>query len=260
MALRPPSAASEAAAFTLPAVPVSQCFKWLSRGWRDLCRAPWVALTHGALMALFGALLFSFAAHRFWILAGAFSGFLLVAPVLATGLYAVSRALEQGGRADFATVFAAWFSGNRRLILFGVLLALAGTGWVLTSAAMITLWAPQPVNEPADFLLHVVIADSWLFEAWVLMGGLLAAPVFASSVVAMPMLLDRPVGVLTTVLTSWRVVIANPLPMAAWAALIMLLTLIGMATALVGLIVLMPLLGHASWHAYRDLVKGKDGA
>jgi len=85
--------------------------------------------------------------------------------------------------------------------------------------------------------------------------GLLAAPVFASSVIAMPLLLDRPVSVLTAVLTSWRVVMANPLPMAAWGAIIMLLTLVGMATALLGLIVLMPLLGHASWHAYRDLVK-----
>lgn len=254
----PTPSANEAAAFALPEVPVWQCFEWLRRGWGDLRRAPWVALTHGALMALFGVVLFGFAAHRFWILAGAFSGFLLVAPVLATGLYAVSRALERGARADFSTVFAVWFSGNRRLILFGVLLALAGTGWVLTSAAMITLWAPRPVRDPADFLLHVVLDEAWLFEAWVLVGGLLAAPVFASSVIAMPMLLDRPVGVLTTVLTSWRVVMANPLPMAAWASLIMLLTLIGMVTALLGLIVLMPLLGHASWHAYRDLVK--DGA
>jgi uncharacterized membrane protein len=214
-----------------------------------------VALAHGALMALFGVTLFVLAAHRFWILAGAFSGFLLVAPVLATGLYAVSRARELGRRTDFAEVVAVWLSGNKRLMLFGVLLALAGTGWVMTSAALITLWAPQPVNEPADFMRHVVIGDAWLFEAWVMMGGLLAAPVFASSVIAMPMLLDRPVSVLTAVLTSWRVVMANPLPIAVWGAVIMLLTLIGMVTALLGLIVLMPLLGHASWHAYRDLVR-----
>jgi uncharacterized membrane protein len=179
---------------------------------------------------------------------------MLVAPVLATGLYAVSRALENGSRADFRTVREAWQSGDRRQMVFGVLLALAGTGWVLTSAAMITLWAPQPVNEPADFLRYVVLGDTWLFETWVILGGVLAAPVFASSVIAMPMLLDRDVGVLEAVLTSWRVVMTNPLPMAAWATVIMLLTGIGMATGLLGLIVLMPLMGHASWHAYRDLV------
>lgn len=206
-------------------------------------------------MALFGAIIFGVARDRFWLLAGAFSGFLLVAPALATGLYAISRALEKNGTATFATVVDVWRSGDGRMIRFGLLLALAGTGWVMTSAAMITLWTPQPINGPADFLRHIVISDSWLFEAWVVLGGFLAAPVFASSVIAMPMLLDRPVSVLTAVLTSWRVVMTNPLPMAAWATVIMLLVVLGMATALLGLIVLMPLLGHASWHAYRDLVR-----
>ncbi|MEO8103842.1 MAG: DUF2189 domain-containing protein [Betaproteobacteria bacterium] len=241
--------------FILPAVAPAQCVTWLSKGWRDLRRRPAVGLSHGAVMAVFGVVMFGYAPNRFWLLAGAFSGFLLVAPVLATGLYAISRALESGGRADFATVSNVWRSGDGRLIQFGVLLALAGTGWVLTSAAMITLWAPQPIHGPADFLKYVVVSDSWLFEAWLVVGGMLAAPVFASSVIAMPMLLDRPVGVLTAVLTSWRVILANPVPMAVWAAMIMLLTALGMASALLGLIVLMPLLGHASWHAYRDLVR-----
>ena len=86
------------------------------------------------------------------------------------------------------------------------------------------------------------------------MGGVLAAPIFASSVVAMPLLLDRRASVLQAVLTSWRVVLANPGPMAVWAALIMLLVLVGFATAMLGLIVVVPVLGHASWHAYRSLV------
>lgn len=249
------TSAGEAARFKLPQVPVTQCLQWLHLGWRDVLRAPLVALAHGVLMASFGVLLWVFAADRFWILAGAFSGFLLVAPVMATGLYVISRRLEQGRRASFAAVLQVWCSGNRRLMLFGALLALAGTGWVLTSAALITLHAPQPVNAPIDFIRHVVLGDGWLFEVWMMLGGLLAAPVFASSVVALPLLLDRPVGVLAAVLTSWRVVIANPIPMAAWAAVILTLTFLGMVTALIGLIVIMPLLGHASWHAYRDLVK-----
>jgi uncharacterized membrane protein len=242
--------------FDLPAVPAWRCLDWLARGWRDLWHAPALALAHGLVMALVGAALFALAADRFWVLAGAFSGFLLVAPVLATGLYEVSRTLERGGQANFATVRSAWTSGNLRLVLFGFLLALAGTGWVMTSAAMITLWAPQPVNTPADFLRHVVVGDTWLFEAWVVMGALLAAPVFGSSVIAMPLLLERPTSVLNAVLTSWRVVLANPIPMAVWAAVIMLLTMVGMFTVMIGLIVLLPLLGHASWHAYRDLVRG----
>jgi len=246
---------SDPADLEFPEVPAGRWLEWLASGWRDLRRCPLASLAHGLVVALVGAALFAFARDRFWVLVGAFSGFLLVAPVLATGLYELSRSLERDGYAGFDTVRAIWMSGNLRLMRFGLLLALAGTGWVVTSAAMITLWAPQPVDTPAAFLRHVVVGDTWLFEAWVVMGGLLAAPVFGSSVIAMPLLLDRQTTVLGAVLTSWRVVLANPLPMAVWAGVIMLLTMIGMATALVGLVVLLPLLGHASWHAYRDLVR-----
>jgi uncharacterized membrane protein len=139
--------------------------------------------------------------------------------------------------------------------VFGVLLAMAGTGWVMTSASLITGWAPQPVRSPLDFLRIVVLAeDNHLFEIWLALGAFLAAPVFASSVVALPLLLDRQVGVLAAVFASWRVVLNNPLPCAIWAGLIMLLTGIGMATAMLGLVVIVPWLGHASWHAYRDMV------
>ena len=124
---------------------------------------------------------------------------------------------------------------------------------------LITGFAAAPVTDPADFLRVVVLTDgSLLFEAWMALGAALAAPVFASSVVAIPMLLDRRVGLLAAVLTSWRVVLAQPLTMALWAAAIMLLTLAGMAAAMLGLVVVVPWLAHASWHAYRDLVEPVD--
>jgi uncharacterized membrane protein len=251
-----------------PALTLAHPLRWLALGARDLARAPWPGVSHGLTLALFGALVFALLHQRFWWLAGAFSGFLLVAPVLATGLYAVSRALERGESASAAhtmrvAVGAWWPRGAtaQRLMRFGALLALAGTGWVLTSAAFVTGFAPQPVDAPLDFLRHVVLAEhGWVFEGWVLLGGLLAAPLFASSVVAIPMLLDRPVTVLGAVLASWRVVLANPLPLALWAFLVMALTLAGMATLLVGLVVVVPLLAHASWHAYRDCVPEAEGA
>ena len=143
------------------------------------------------------------------------------------------------------------------MVTFGLLLALAGTGWVLTSAALIWSFAAAPVVTPEDFLRVVVLAEhGWLFEAWLLLGGLLAAPLFASSVVAIPLLLDRKIGVLGAVLTSWRVVMANPAPLALWGAAIAFFTLFGMATGLLAMPVVIPLLGHASWHAYRELVGG----
>jgi uncharacterized membrane protein len=247
-------------------IPLAQPLRWLVLGARDLARAPWPGLSHGLSLALFGAVLIAVLHDRFWMLAGAFSGFMLVAPVLATGLYAVSRALERGEPATPAhtmrTAVGAWWPHGpqaRRLMRFGALLALAGSGWVLTSAAFVSATTPAPIAAPIDFLRHVVLAErGFVFEAWVLLGGALAAPVFASSVVAIPMLLDRPVRVLDAVLTSWRVVLAHPLPMALWACIVMALTALGMATMLLGLIFVVPLLAHASWHAYRDCVTHDD--
>jgi uncharacterized membrane protein len=232
----------------------TQPLRWLALGWRDLMRQPLPGVVHGLALALFGAALFVLAHDRFWFLAGAFSGFLLVAPVLATGLYAVSRALERGERAQLDTALKAWIPRDHRLVLFGVLLSLAGTAWVLTSASLITAQAGTVVHTPADFVRQVVLGPTLLFEAWLVLGAVLAAPVFASSVVALPLLLDRDDGVLAAVLTSWRCVLANPATMALWAALLIALTALGMATLLVGLVVVVPWLAHASWHAYRDLV------
>ncbi|MEY4753415.1 MAG: hypothetical protein RJA44_1090, partial [Pseudomonadota bacterium] len=182
-------------------------------------------------------------------------GFLLVAPILATGLYAISRALERGEEASLDTVIAVWRSLDRRLVLFGLLLAAAGTCWVLTSAALITLLAPGMVHTPIDFMRAVVVnRESWLFELWLALGALLAAPVFASSVIAIPMMLDRPVSLMTAVLTSWRVVMENPEAMAVWAMLVMGFSLLGIASMLLGLVFVIPMLGHASWYAYRDVL------
>lgn len=253
------------AAIVVHSVSPTRPFHWMARAGRDFIACRWVSVAHGIAVAIFGAALFALARDRFWLLAGAFSGFLVVAPVLATGLYALSRALERGEPADMALLLRTWthWGVNRRsdpasywcLVRFGLLLALAGTGWVLTSAAFITLFSPVPIATPEDFVRHIVLApDHFVFEAWLTMGGVLAAPVFASSVISMPLLLDRHVNALDAVLVSWRVVLTNPITMALWAAMLMIFTFCGFVTALLGMIVIVPMLGHASWHAYRELV------
>jgi uncharacterized membrane protein len=256
----------------LSAVPVAQAvdlaqpLQWLARAWRDMTHCGWVSYLHGVVMALVGAMMLVLVGDRFWFMAGAFSGFLLVAPILATSLYALSRALERGETPSLGVVLKTWLNwqdgriqawgpGHWRLVQFGVLLAAAGTTWVLLSAAMITLLAPVPITTPTAFIEHVVLAKGGLlFEFWLALGGVLVAPIFASTVVTIPLLLDRQLSITQAVAASWQVIFANPAPMALWGALIMVLTLLGFATALVGLVVLVPVLGHASWHAYRDLL------
>ena len=255
---------------TIRTIELSQPLHWLVLAWRDMVHCGWISFAHGLVLALGGAAILLIARDRFWLLAGAFSGFLVIAPVLATSLYALSRALERGEKADLNLVLKTWLNWQNNsfnkfsndywcLVQFGALLALAATGWVLTSAAFITLLTPAPINSPLDFIQHVMLArNGLLFELWLALGGMLAAPIFASSAVTIPLLLDRRITLGKAVLTSWNVVLANPLPMALWASIILGFTLLGLASALLGLIAVIPMLGHASWHAYRDLVDVSD--
>ena len=236
-----------------PTMDLTAIQRWLALGARDLKQNPWPGLLHGATLAAVGWGLMLLATDRFWLLAGAYSGFLIVGPVLVTSLYEVSRGQHFGYKVDLWDVLFVWLSFDRRLIAFGLLLGLAGTGWVVSSAGLITLFADTPIQKPLDFLHHVVLAtDGYLFEWWLLMGGLLAAPMFASSVVALPMLVSSRASVWQAVLASWRICGAHPALMAAWAATLISLVGFGMLTALFGLVIVVPWLAHASWHAYAD--------
>ena len=254
----PPLAPVRTSAWSRPLV-------WLSRALQDISNAPLISLAHGLALILIGAAILTLGHNRFWLMAGALSGFLVVGPLVATSLYAISRAVERGEVADWGLIRRTWTQwqschatgrgGYWCMVRFGALLALAATGWVLISASLITVMSPVRVQTLQDFIAHVVLArDGQLFVQWMALGSFLAAPIFASSVVAMPLMLDRRVTVRQAVLTSWSVVLANPGPLALWAALIVLLTLLGLGTYLLGLVIVMPMLGHASWHAYRDLV------
>lgn len=247
------------------AIEPDQPLRWLVLGFRDLTRNPWLSLAHGLLMTLSGWCITWLAFDQFWLLVGLISAFMVGAPVLATSLYAMSRAIERGAPVTLRLLIQTWTRWQIRLqaqpesywalIRFGLLLSLAAIGWVVTSSAFIHLMAPVPIQTPMDFVRHIVASQNHrLFEVWMVLGGLMAAPVFASSVVSMPMLLDRRVTVLQAVLTSWKAVLSYPVTMALWAFVLMAFTLLGIFSLYFGLIVVVPMLGHASWHAYRELV------
>ena len=239
-------------------VPVLRPLAWLADGWRDLRYAPGVSLLHGFLVTVGGWVIAALALAWLPLLPGAFSGFVLVAPILATGLYEMSRCRERGRPGDMVCALDAWRRGTRPLVWLGLGLALAGTAWVLVSAVLVALFVTAPITGAEAFLRHVVLSEgSNLFPVWVLMGGLGASLVFAATVVSAPLLLDRDTDLLTAVWTSVRVVGANPLAMAFWAALIMVATALSMATAMLGFVISIPVIGHATWHAYRETVDAR---
>jgi uncharacterized membrane protein len=227
---------------------------WLRAGWADL-RVSAPACLAFSLLFVAGALLIVAVGWRdAGLLAGAFSGFVLVAPVLVAGFHELSRRRMRGESLGPAALVAVWRRCTGRLIRFGALLALIGTAWVGFSVALVRLLGQPGQAGVAGFLERFVAPDNGiLFIVWWLSGGLVAAVVFAISVIAVPMLVDRELPVGEAIRQSVATVGRYPVTMASWAVIVMGLTLVGMIS-IAGLVLVLPLLGHASWHAYRDLV------
>ena len=236
-------------------VPPRQVWHWLALGWADLRAAPVASLAQGLAVTVGGWLVIGIAQQYWWLAPGAISGFLLVGPILCTGLYELSRLRARGERPGLTDVVNAWRRDSRPLVRLGLLLLGLGSLWVLFSALLFWLFVSTPIRSPVEFLRYAAIEQgNLLFALWAVVGGMGAALVFALAAVSPPLMLGRMVGFRQALLTSARAVGENPLTMALWASLILAAIVLSFATAMLGFIVAVPLIGHATWHAYRDIV------
>ena len=228
---------------------------WLALGFGDLSRAIGPSIAHGFLLLAGAAVILAVGRGRYEVLAGAFSGFVLMAPTLLTGLYELSRRLAAGRSASFADAIAGWRRAGAAPVVFGVILAVLGTVWVGLSALLVMGAVKAGGTGGFEaFLRYFAGAEHGLrLFVWLLAGGMIAAVVFAISAVSVPMLLDRKVKVRTAILVSVAAVGTNPVTMTVWAGLIMAVVLLSLFTV-IGLLVAIPMLGHATWHAYVDMV------
>jgi uncharacterized membrane protein len=227
-------------------------FRWLRLGWQDLKRAPRQSLTYGLGLVLFGYLITWLAwgeGHTVALFTLAMA-FILSGPVLAFGLYSISRQLEQGRAPRLGICWRESRNHLRNEMLFALVMLVVLLVWA-RAASMVHVFFP--VGEELGVL-------GWIefLAVGSAVGSIFAVIVFSSSVVALPMMLDRNTDAITSALTSVAAVFQNKGVMALWAALIGCLVLIGFATAYIGLVVVLPLIGHATWHAYRETVKEKE--
>jgi uncharacterized membrane protein len=186
---------------------------------------------------------------------GAITGFVLVAPILCTGLYELSRLLGRGTEPTLRDAMYAWRRDAGPLVRHGLLLVALGTGWVVVSSLLFWLFVKTPITTPMEFLRHAVEGQGDVaFLLWLMAGAVGAALVFALTAVSPPLLLGRQLSLRRALLTSVRAVGDNPLAMAVWAGLILAAIALSLATAMIGFLLSVPVVGHATWHAYRDLV------
>ncbi|MFN7572360.1 MAG: DUF2189 domain-containing protein [Betaproteobacteria bacterium] len=236
-------------------VTAASVLRWLQLGAGDLARVPAASLAQGLVVAAGGWVVIWLAQHAWWLAPGAFSAFAIVGPILCTGLYELSRLLGRGQTPGLADALAAWRRDAAPLVQLGFVLGGIALAWVAVSAALFAAFVTTPLATPMQFLRYAAVDQgNLLFMLWLMLGGLTAAVVFALTVVSPPLLLGRRVGLRRALLTSVRAVGENPLPLALWAGFIMLAIALSMATAMLGFVVAVPLIGHATWHAYKDLV------
>lgn len=237
-------------------IPMSRPLVWLGRGWQDLIHHPLASLAWGALVSGLGALILAYGRHPYFIAAMA-SGFLLIGPVITAGLCELSRRRDSGEKTEnFEDSLAPLRRNRKGLVEFAQILLLISLLWFTVSASILffTLGdiAPSVTTTVWGDVMLRLSAPQLLF--YIGCGAVLALMVFVLSVVTVPMIVDRHVDASTAMRTSLKVSLRDAPAMMVWAALVTGLVVVGFATGLIAMVVIFPLLGHATWQAYRDLV------
>jgi uncharacterized membrane protein len=236
-------------------LPVSAPFGWLAAGWRDLWINPGLSLLYGLGVTVASVLIVLGMVWLGWdqVLFPALAGFLVVGPVLATGLYEKSRRIEAGEPVSLGAMLLPHRGAGPHLFYVGAILMGLMMLWMRAAVLLYALffgWRPFPgSNELLPMLLSTPVGLSMVVTGTIV-GGLFAGFAFAISAFSIPMLLDQDLDAFTAMGLSMSLVWNNLAAVLVWGGIILVLTLLSLATGLLGLIIIFPLLGHGSWHAY----------
>ena len=250
---------TDAKAESLPSVsvvPIGAPFRWLAAGARDYLAHPLPSLFYGACFAAMGWLIALTFQHAFQYVSALTTGFFLVGPFLAIGIYDLSRRRECGEPVALAPTLDAWRANTGAIGVFAIVLAVILLVWARASLVVFALFYTGGMPTLVTFVEQFfAISNVEFLLAYACVGGFFALFTFAVSVVSVPMMLDRRVDGVVAVLTSLRAFGANVPAMLVWAALIVAAIAAGFALLFAGLVVAVPVVGHATWHAYRELVR-----
>ncbi len=240
-------------------VSTDQPFQWLAAGWRDLKATIALSIAYGAIVVGAGCAL-SFllvGVGLLYLVLPLMVGFMLVGPALTVGYYRVSQALEAGERPSFGTAITAWRGNPGPLLAFGLALVCFLVLWMRFAALVFAVCFPNSMLNVQALLNAALFTEDGLIFLTIgtVVGGVMASIAFAAGAFSLPMLLDRQVGILEALVTSVVAVVLNAPAMMVWAALVVLFAAAGLALGYVGLAVTLPLLGYATWHAYRAVIR-----
>lgn len=237
-------------------VPWYAPFLWLARGTRDMRNKAELSLFFGFCYAAMGLAVTLVFEHAYQYTSALTSGFLLLGPFLAIGLYEISRAEERHEKARFLTTLTIWRRNAGNIGLFAAVLLVIFLVWARASLVVFALFYTNEMPNLSGFLRQVISLENIDFVVvYCGVGLVFASLVFAVSLVSIPMMLDRDQDAITAMLASIGALVRNPGAGIVWAMLIVLFTGVGFLTFHLGLVFFMPMVGHATWHAYRALVE-----
>ncbi len=223
--------------------------RWIRLGIRDLMQAPQHSMAYGLTVAIligFVSLLAWFKGGQ-WIMYAMLGGFVFLAPLTCIGLYAISAQLERGQQPlMIRSARAAWQRHFSNEMIFMLALLVIFLVWA-RAAIMVSVFFPTEGNPTVtDWLSYLGFGSA--------VGAVFAAVTFSASAFSLPMIMHRDVDSITAIVTSVNAVLRNKRAMLVWLTTIVLLLLLGVATAFVGLIVIIPVIGYATWHGYLETI------
>lgn len=250
-----PEARESAFAIRLRTLSFADPLRWLALGWQDIWRSPGISLFYGVVFIVMGWAIVKVFEHAPPYTLALSGGFLLVGPFLCLGIYRISQRLEQGVPPEFADSVLAWESKIGQLGIFGFVLLVLEMLWARATLVVFAVTFDGMPDFKGSLLALLDPQNIEFIVAWGALGALFATLIFAFTVVSMPMILDRQTDAITAALTSFRLVITQTGVMLFWGLLIAVIIFAAMLPWFAGLLIAGPLIGHASWHAYRAAVE-----
>ncbi|MDT8437920.1 MAG: DUF2189 domain-containing protein [Wenzhouxiangellaceae bacterium] len=221
---------------------------WVAAGWRDYRAAMPVSLVYGLIVfAISGAVsALAWQLGSYVLVLSMLSGFIFIAPLLATGLYSISRQRARGETPSLGRSVRRMRLVLRDTLVFALVLLVIFLVWVRAGVMVHVFFPPGEVIDWLALARFLAIGSA--------VGSIFALVTFAAAAFSLPMIVDRDADMITACITSINAVLRNKPAMVVWIALIVALTGLGFATLGLGLVVVIPLLGFATWHAYLETI------
>lgn len=231
--------------------------RWLSKGIEDFRVNPMLSMTYGLVFAVLGMILIYFTYQKPLYTFGLVTIFYLAGPIISVGLYCMSRHIEAGVKPEFGQGCKAMCYNPIGVVSFSIVIGMLIVLWTMVTGALFAVYfGGMTITEGG--LMETLIANKQVvpFVGMLAIVGILFSIVsFSLSVISIPLMTHRKSDVVTAIVTSVRAVKKNPVVMLTWAFAIVALMALGFAAAFIGIAVALPIIGHASWHAYREVVE-----